>query len=89
MPFPLVLQTFPRPDEGRGRSKVDGRSKTLRRSTIHTKMITNKNLEICFRIRFCNGKANEFPQIFFRIRFRNDYVGHAQATTVGHAYEIN
>ena len=52
-------------------------------------MITNKNLEICFRIRFRNGKANKFPQIFFRIRFRNDHVGHAQATTAGHAYEIN
>ena len=56
--------------------------------TIHTKMITNKNLEICFRIRFRNGKANIFPQIFFRICFRNDHVGHAQATTAGHAYEI-
>ena len=56
--------------------------------TIHTKMITNKNLEICFRIRFRHGKANEFPQIFFRICFRNDHVGEAQATTTGHAYEI-
>ena len=56
--------------------------------TIHTKIITNKNLEICFRIRFRNGKANKFPQIFFRICFRNDHVGHAQATTAGHAYKI-
>ena len=63
----------------------------LRRTTngtIHTKMITNKNLEICFRIRFRNGKANKFPQIFFRICFRNDHIGYAQATTAGHAYEI-
>ena len=53
-------------------------------------MITNKNLEICFRIRFRNGKAaNKFPQIFFRFCFRNDHVGHAQATTAGHTYEIN
>ena len=52
-------------------------------------MITNKHLEICFRIRFRNGKANKFPQIFFHICFRNDHVGHAQATTAGHAYEIN
>ena len=58
-------------------------------TTIRTKMITNKNLEICFRIRFRNGKANKFPQIFFRICFRNDHVGHAQATTAGHACEIN
>ena len=54
-------------------------------STIHTRMITNKNLGICFGIRFRNGKANQFPQICFR----NDHVGHAQATTAGHAYEIN
>ena len=51
--------------------------------------ITNNNLEICFCIRFRNGKANKFPQLFFRICFRNDHVGHAQATTAGHAYEIN
>ena len=57
--------------------------------TIHTRIITNKNPEICFRIRFRNGKANKFPQIFFHICFRNDHVGHAQATTAGHAYEIN
>ena len=48
-------------------------------------MITNKNLEIGFRIRFRNGEANKFPQIFFRICFRNDLAGHAQATTAGHA----
>ena len=58
-------------------------------TTIHTKMITNKNLEICFRIRFRNGKANKLPRIFFRICFCNDHVGQAQATTEGHAYEIN
>ena len=52
-------------------------------------MITNENLEICFRIRFRNGKANKFPRIFFRICFCNDHAGHAQATTAGHAYEIN
>ena len=57
-------------------------------NTIHTKIITNKNLEICFRIRFRNGKVNKFPQIFFRSSFRNDHVGHAQATIAGHAYEI-
>ena len=59
-------------------------------SAIHTRIITNKNLEICFRIRFRNAiETNKFPQIFFRICFRNDHVGHAQATTAGHAYEIN
>ena len=57
--------------------------------TIYPRMITNENLKICFRIRFRNGKANKFAQIFFRNRFRNDHVGHAQATTAGHAYEIN
>ena len=50
-------------------------------------MITNENLEILFRFRFRNGKANKFPQIFFCICFRNGRVGHAQATTAGHAYE--
>ena len=57
--------------------------------TIRTEMITNENLEILFRFRFRNGKANKFPQIFFRICFCNDHVGYAQATTAGHAYEIN
>ena len=38
--------------------------------TIFTQIITNKNLEICFRIRFRNGKANIFPMICFRICFR-------------------
>ena len=56
---------------------------------IHIKMITNEDLEICFRIRCRNGKAKKFPQIFFRICFRNDHVGHAQATTAGHTYEID
>ena len=58
-------------------------------STIRTETITNENLEILFCFRFCNGKANKFPQIFFRICFRNDYAGHAQATTAGHTYEKN
>ena len=57
--------------------------------TIRTETITNENLGILFRFRFRNGKANKFPQIFFCICFRNDHVGHAQATTAGPAYEIN
>ena len=52
-------------------------------------MITNENLEILFRFRFRNGKANKFPQICFRICFRNGHVGHTQATTAGHTYKIN
>ena len=52
-------------------------------------MITIKDLEICFRIRFRIGKANKLPQIFFRICFRNGHVGYTQATATGHAYEIN
>ena len=52
-------------------------------------MITNENLEILLRFRIRNGKANKFFQIFFRVCFCNDYVGQAQATTAGHAYEIN
>ena len=55
--------------------------------TIHTRTITNENLRICFRFGFRNGKANQFPQIFFCICFRNDHVGQAQATTVGQTYE--
>ena len=51
--------------------------------------ITNENLEILFRFHFRNGKANKFPQIFFRICFRSDHVGHVQARTPGHTYEIN
>ena len=35
------------------------------------------------------GLADELPQIFFRICFRNDHVGQAQATTAGQTYEIN
>ena len=59
----------------------------LAKITIRTEMITNENLEILFRFRFRNGKANKFPQIFFCIRFRNGHVGHAQATAAGHTYE--
>ena len=57
--------------------------------TICTETITNENLEILFRFRFRNGKANRSPQIFFRFRFRNDHVGHAQAAPAGFTYEIN
>ena len=57
--------------------------------SICTATITNENLESLFCFRFRNGKANKFPQIFFRFRFRNDHVGHAQATTAGLTYEIN
>ena len=35
------------------------------------KTITNENLEICFRFRFRNGKANKIPLIFFCICFCN------------------
>ena len=56
--------------------------------TIRTETITNENLEILFGFRFRNGKANKFPQIFFRICFGSDHVGHAQATTAGHTYKI-
>ena len=59
------------------------------KTTIRTEMITNENLEILFRFRFRNGKPNKLPQIFFRICFRNDHVGHTRATTEGHAYETN
>ena len=53
-------------------------------------MITYENVEILFRFRFGNGKAiNKFPQMFFCTCFRNDDVGHAHATTVGHTYEID
>ena len=55
--------------------------------TIRTETITNENLEIIFCFRFRNGKANKFPQIFFRICFRNDDVGHTQATTASHTYK--
>ena len=58
-----------------------------KKSTICTETITNENLEILFRFRFRNGKANKFPQIFFCICFRHGHVGHAQATTTGHACE--
>ena len=60
---------------------------TKARFTIRTEIITNENLEILFCFRFRNGKANKFPQIFFRICFRNGHVGHAQATAAGHTYE--
>ena len=51
--------------------------------------ITNENLGSFFHFRFRNGQANKIPQIFFRICFRNDRVGHAHATTAGHTYERN
>ena len=50
---------------------------------------TNEHLEMLFPFRFRNGKAQTFPQMFFRFHFRNDHVGHAQATTAGLTYEIN
>ena len=56
---------------------------------MRTETITNENQEILFRFRFRNGKANKFQQIFFRICFGSDHVGHAQATTPGHTYEMN
>ena len=51
-------------------------------------MITNENLEILFRFGFRNGKANEFPEIFFRICFHKGHVGHSQATTAGHTHSL-
>ena len=33
--------------------------------------------------------TNENLEMLFRFRFRNDHVGHAQATTAGLTYEIN
>ena len=50
-------------------------------------MITNENLEILLCFRFRNGKANKFPQILFRICFRNGHVGQMKDTTTGHTYE--
>ena len=38
-------------------------------------MIANENLDILFRFRFHNGKANKFLQIFFRICFVMDMLG--------------
>ena len=38
---------------------------------------------------FVMEKADKFPQIWYCICFRNDHVGHAQATTAGHTYEVN
>ena len=69
------------------------RVSSLERSAYQVHYHPHKNdykmnyLGICFRLRFRNGKANQFPQIFFRICFRNDHVGQAQATTAGHTYE--
>ena len=60
-------------------------SKQHQISAIRTEILINENLEILFRFR--NGKANEFPQIFFHSCFRNGHVGHAQATTTGHTFE--
>ena len=57
--------------------------------TIRTDMITNENLEIFSRFRFRNGTGNNFLQIFFRICFRNELVGHAHAPRTGHTYEKN
>ena len=79
----------------RGTSKVSqGRRATLLTigvlclySTIHTKTITNENLWICFCFRFRNGKASQISKIFCCICFRNDHVGHTQATTAGRTYE--
>ena len=56
--------------------------------TIRTETIWNENLDILFRFRFRNGQASKFPEIFFRICFRSDHVGHAQARTAGHTYVI-
>ena len=50
-------------------------------------MITNENLEILFRFRCRHGEASKLPPMFVRFCFRNNHVGHAQATTAGHTYE--
>ena len=57
--------------------------------TIRTEIVTNENLGmfVCFRSR--NGKAGVVPQIFFRICFHNEHVGHAEATAAGETYETN
>ena len=56
---------------------------------MRTETITNENLEILFCVRFRNGKANRFPQIFSRICFCNDHhIGNTQAITTAHTYEI-
>ena len=65
-----------------------GKVERHRGITIRTETITNENLEILFRFRFRNGKANKIPQIVFRICFHNDHVGHTQSTTASHTYEI-
>ena len=41
-------------------------------------LVRNPSFKGGFSVR--NGKANKFTQIFFRVCFRNDHVGHAQAT---------
>ena len=56
--------------------------------TICTETITNENLEMFFfAFAFVMERQTDSPQIFFHIRFCNDHVGHAQATTAGHTYE--
>ena len=62
-----------------GRSLLRGHQvQEIKKGTIRTETITNENLGIFFLVRFRNGKANEFPLIFFRICFHNEHVGHAQ-----------
>ena len=55
--------------------------------TIRKIKITNEDLGIFARFRFRNGKANEFPQILFRICFRIQHARHAQATTARHTHQ--
>ena len=71
-----------------GWTRPEMNSKTIY-VTIRKETITNGNLEILFCFRFCNGRTTKFLQIFFRICFHNDHVGHAQATTAGHTDRIN
>ena len=49
--------------------------------------IANEDLGIFSRFRFRIGEANSFFKILFRNCFRNEHVGHAQATTAGHYYK--
>ena len=50
------------------------------------KRLQMKSVDFFSSFRSLNGKTSRFPQLSFRIRFRNDHVGHVQATTTGDTF---
>ena len=54
------------------------------RKRLQMKIRTSYSLSLS-----CSGEEKKFPQIFLAFAFVMNHVGHTQATTTGHTYNIN